>query len=92
MSWDSLGMSVVLGPAVDMDSLLSGLMILYVGPEIILPLASFLAAIVGVLLMFWHWVGGAFRKTVRFCSRTVKRLTGRKYDGEELDAQSKVNE
>ena len=32
--------------------------VLYVGPDLILPLTSALAAIVGVLLMFWHRVTG----------------------------------
>jgi hypothetical protein len=30
------------------------MIILYVGPEQIMPIASALATIVGVLLMFWH--------------------------------------
>jgi len=34
------------------------IVILYVGPETILPLTSALAAIVGVLLMVWHRVVG----------------------------------
>jgi hypothetical protein len=33
--------------------------LLYVGPDLILPLTSAFAAIVGVLLMFWQRVTGA---------------------------------
>ena len=34
---------------------------LYVGPDVILPLTSALAAIAGVLLMFWHRFVGLLR-------------------------------
>jgi hypothetical protein len=40
---------------------------LYVGPETLLPLTSALAAITGVLLIFWHHVVGIVRKVWRFC-------------------------
>jgi hypothetical protein len=36
-------------------------MLLYVGPDLLLPLTSALAAIAGVLLMFWHRVVGIMR-------------------------------
>jgi len=32
--------------------------LLYVGPDQILPLTSFLSAIIGVLLIFWRYVVG----------------------------------
>jgi hypothetical protein len=35
---------------------------LYVGPDQILPLASFLSAFVGVLLIFWRYVVGFVRR------------------------------
>lgn len=38
------------------------LLIMYIGPDVLLPLASALAAIAGVLLMFWHKTVGFFRK------------------------------
>ncbi len=41
--------------------------VLYVGPETILPLTSVLAAIIGVLLMVWHHVIGFARKAWYFC-------------------------
>jgi hypothetical protein len=42
------------------------LVILYIGPETILPLTSALAAILGVLLMFWQRFVGLLRKFWRF--------------------------
>jgi hypothetical protein len=45
------------------------MMILYIGPETILPLASALAAIGGVLLMFWQRFVGLFRKLWRVIAR-----------------------
>ena len=33
----------------------------YIGPDLIMPLTSALAAIAGVLLMFWNRVSGAIR-------------------------------
>jgi hypothetical protein len=35
--------------------------VLYVGPDLMLPLTSAFAAIAGVVLMFWHRVAGALR-------------------------------
>jgi hypothetical protein len=42
---------------------------LYIGPDVIMPLASALAAVVGFLLMFW-------RRTVAFVQRIVGAFTG----------------
>jgi hypothetical protein len=44
------------------------LVVLYVGPETILPLTSALAAIVGVLLLVWHRVVELVRKTWWLCT------------------------
>jgi len=43
--------------------------ILYIGPETMLPLASALAAIGGVLLLFWHRFIGLIRKFWRIVLR-----------------------
>lgn len=43
--------------------------ILYIGPETMLPLASALAAIAGVLLMFWQRFVGLLRKLWGFLVR-----------------------
>jgi len=51
--------------ALQMTTFLGTNVFLYVGPDQLLPLASFLAAIIGVLLMVWHRVVGFFRKIVR---------------------------
>jgi hypothetical protein len=45
------------------------IILLYIGPETMLPLASALAAIAGVLLMFWHRLVGWIRKIWRFIAR-----------------------
>lgn len=47
---------------------------MYVGPETVLPIASALAAIGGVLMMFWQKTVGAFRSATQF----VARLFGRR--------------
>jgi hypothetical protein len=41
------------------------LVFMYVGPDLIMPLTSALAAIVGVLLMFWNRVTGFVRAAWR---------------------------
>lgn len=49
-------------------------MLLYIGPDAAMPLASALAAVVGVAVMFWH-------KTVALVEgtdRAIGRLFGRK--------------
>jgi hypothetical protein len=43
--------------------------ILYIGPETILPLTSAIAAIFGFLLIFWQRVVGLIRKIWRFIAR-----------------------
>lgn len=63
----------------DLAHLVSGLMsgsstsapvvLLYFGPETILPLASFLAAAAGVILMFWRQILVTIRKAYRMVLR-----------------------
>ena len=43
--------------------------ILYIGPDQVLPLTSFIGAAVGVVLMFWNRVVGVFRRVLKFSSR-----------------------
>lgn len=50
---------------------------MYIGPETIMPLASALAAIGGVLLMFWRRVAGFTKMTFQWVSRTVSRIFAR---------------
>jgi undecaprenyl pyrophosphate phosphatase UppP len=45
------------------------LVFLYIGPETMLPLVSALAAIGGVLLLFWHRFVGVIRKMWRLMLR-----------------------
>lgn len=46
-----------------------GAPLLYIGPDQVLPLTSFIGAAVGVILMFWNRVVGAFRRVLKFSSR-----------------------
>jgi hypothetical protein len=46
-----------------------GLPFLYIGPDQVLPLTSFVGAAIGVLLMFWNRVVGVFRRVLKFSSR-----------------------
>ena len=46
--------------------------LLYVGPDLILPLTSALAAVAGVLLMFWQRVMGAVRSVWTMVSQRNK--------------------
>jgi hypothetical protein len=43
--------------------------LLYVGPDQIMPLASVLSAIVGLAVMFWHRLVGLVRKCVGLFTR-----------------------
>jgi hypothetical protein len=45
------------------------LVLLYVGPDVFLPLASALAALAGVALMFWTRVVGIVKKAWRVVTR-----------------------
>jgi hypothetical protein len=55
---------------VDLNQLLP-IVILYIGPETMLPLTSALAAIVGVLLIFWQRALGLARKVLRFFTKKL---------------------
>ena len=48
---------------------LGAFVLLYVGPDQILPLTSLLGAITGILLMFWNRVMGLLRGITRAFSR-----------------------
>jgi hypothetical protein len=39
-----------------------GVPVLYIGPDQVLPLTSFVGAAIGVVLMFWNRVVGVFRR------------------------------
>lgn len=45
------------------------IILLYIGPETMLPLASAVAAIGGLLLMFWHRLIGLLRKWWRLIAK-----------------------
>ena len=50
---------------------------MYIGPEVIMPLASALAAAAGVLLMFWRRVTGFVRLAFSNMRRTAMKLFSR---------------
>jgi len=50
---------------------------MYVGPETLMPLASILAAVTGVIMLFWRRTVGAARATGAFLTRTFSRLFSR---------------
>ncbi|MFQ5689201.1 MAG: hypothetical protein ACE5HQ_02890 [Gemmatimonadota bacterium] len=47
---------------------------MYIGPETMMPLASALAAIGGVLMLFWRRTVGVARASYQFVSRTLSRI------------------
>lgn len=49
---------------------------MYLGPETIVPLASILAAVGGVLLMFWRRTVAFVRSGLRSLRRGISRLLG----------------
>jgi hypothetical protein len=50
---------------------------MYIGPEVMMPLASFLAGVVGVLLMFWRRTVAVIRATVSAFGRVFTRIAAR---------------
>jgi len=51
------------------DSSFNSLVFLYLGPETVLPLASIVATIIGVVLMFWRSLFKLIRKPFKRLSR-----------------------
>lgn len=47
---------------------------MYIGPETMMPLASALALITGVLLMVWRRAVGLVRMTIQAAARTFSRI------------------
>lgn len=51
----------IVGLALDIHAAILPWVMLYIGPDVFLPLTSALAAIVGVMLIFWNRLVGLFR-------------------------------
>ncbi|NOT07679.1 MAG: hypothetical protein HOP28_05655 [Gemmatimonadales bacterium] len=51
---------------------------MYLGPETAMPLASAIAAVVGVAVMFWNRTVAAAKAVGRFVSGGLARLTRRR--------------
>ncbi len=49
--------------------------LLYAGPESVLPLVSALAAFIGVLLMWWRRAKGWARALIQFCRKKIGERT-----------------
>jgi hypothetical protein len=47
---------------------------MYIGPETLMPLASALAAIAGVLMLFWRRTVDTFKSCIGFVTRSCQRL------------------
>jgi hypothetical protein len=53
-------------------------MLRYLGPDTAVPLASAVAAVVGVVLMFWRRTVAVVGGLARFVGERLARLTGRR--------------
>lgn len=51
---------------------------MYLGPETAMPLASAIAAVVGVVVLFWNRTKAVGQGIGRFLARQFSRLTGRR--------------
>jgi len=51
---------------------------IYLGPDTAMPLATAFAAVVGVLVLFWHKTVAGVKGVARFVGKQVSRLTQRR--------------
>jgi len=51
----------------------AGVTLMYLGPDVLMPLASAFAAVAGVVLMFWRKIADATRSVGQFISRAGRR-------------------
>ncbi|MCI0591216.1 MAG: hypothetical protein L0Y67_06400 [Gammaproteobacteria bacterium] len=49
-------------------------LILYIGPETLMPLVSVLTAIIGLLLLVWQHVVALVRRGFQFCKKQASRI------------------
>ena len=52
---------------------LASIALLYLGPDSIMPLASVIAAILGVILIFWRFILSSIKKGFRFIRRKFNK-------------------
>ena len=62
-----------------------GAPLLYLGPDSIMPIASTLAALVGLLLIFWRFI-------IRFFRKLFRKITGKKDEIETMEQVLPVSE
>jgi hypothetical protein len=65
------------GTAQDLESI-EEKQTMYIGPDTLMPVASALAAIAGVVLMFWRRTVGIVRMGAQAVGRSVSRLVGKR--------------
>ena len=63
MSTDAVRNIAFAGPWLLVGPVRQALMLLYLGPDTVMPLASILAAIIGIVLVFWRRLLKPFKKT-----------------------------
>jgi hypothetical protein len=64
--------------------------LMYLGPDSIMPIASAIAAIIGILLIFWRAI---FTRTKKLVRRGISRITGKPYvEPEYVDAGSEFKD
>ena len=63
MSMDIIKNITLVVPQLLVGPVQQAFMLLYLGPDSIMPLASILAAIIGIVLMFWRRLLKPFKKT-----------------------------
>ena len=51
---------------------------MYLGPDTAMPLASAIAAVIGVAVMFWHKTVALFKGLLRSVGTLFARLAGRR--------------
>ena len=62
MTVPTVTLALVMDHLLRPDAGLWTLTLLYVGPDQILPLASFLSAFVGIILIFWRYLVGLVKR------------------------------
>jgi hypothetical protein len=58
--------------------IISGEHHMYIGPDTLMPVASALAAIAGVVLMFWRRTVGIVRMGAQAVGRSMSKLVGKR--------------
>jgi hypothetical protein len=74
---------------------LASIALLYLGPDSIMPIASVIAAILGVILIFWRYILSSIKKGFRFIRRKLNKDVEEELvlvDPATIDASDKTEE